>query len=362
MEQEIIKIRETVGKGTRGGDYFYIAEGNELVHINEYAIRRGLGKYDDELVYEVPLNRLSEKVLYRFKFANTGNWHLSKCTGDNFDDDGRLKNIQILDNYDELRHLKFRIKSQTLRGMITQFWQLFIPMINELKEYGRVQNFEIMLAGHQRRLEEAFNNPKKYYFAFMSLPNDGSRIRSLRNTRKWIYQIWVLKLLCEAFKVTKFKSDNSKTWWWVEQGSAISTAIGETSFGDMTFWNEFQPDKSAHMWGMFEEKRLAIRPDIIAVKGHFKYTRDFINSKNAIDIMIECKEGPFNDWKNEIESQILPYQENFRPNNFLIVSLESIPDATKIYLESRGLKVVDDLKLNSETVKTLYDTIWSGFE
>lgn len=111
------------------------------------------------------------------------------------------------------------------------------------------------------------------------------------------------------------------------------------------------------MAGMFIGNRFLIRPDIVAAKGHFERTRDFVDSKNPLELIIECKEDPFDNWKSEIESQILPYQETFKPNNFIIASLEPIPDARKGILQSRGMKVVDSLKPNSDTIRTLYSTV-----
>jgi len=50
---EIVKIREKWG-GMRGSKYFYVAEGSELIHIGEYAIK----KYPDpqrekEIIHEI---------------------------------------------------------------------------------------------------------------------------------------------------------------------------------------------------------------------------------------------------------------------------------------------------------------------
>jgi hypothetical protein len=39
MDVETVKIEEEKGRGTRGKPYFYVVEGNTLVHISEYAIR-----------------------------------------------------------------------------------------------------------------------------------------------------------------------------------------------------------------------------------------------------------------------------------------------------------------------------------
>jgi len=251
-------------------------------------------------------------------------------------------------------------KNSELIYLLTQFEQLFIPIIEEIKEYEKLMNFEIWFMGRQKRLEEAFRDFKSYYYTFMSLPKDTSRIKSLKVIRRWIYQLWILKLLCEVIEVYKFKEHergNEPPFWWIEQGSDVSTCVAESPYGDITFWLEFQPNKIAHMIGIFSEKRIPIRPDIVIAKGYFKRTEDFINSGNSIDIIIECKEDPFDAWKKEIETQIFPYIELFKPRKFIIASLEPVPEATKEHLKTYGIEIIDNLKPKSKNIEVLYSTI-----
>ena len=359
MSEEIIKIEE-IKKGTRGGRYVYVVEGNKLIHINEYAIR--IYEYRDILIYEVPKNKLMEKTIYCFGFLRSGNAFLIKCKIDDFED-GYPKNYEyfsmLKDKLHELQNLEYHIKDSKLISLLIQFEQLFIPMIKEIKVYEKVMNFEIRFMGRQRRLEEAFRDFKSYYYTFMSLPKDTSRIKSLKVIRRWIYQLWILKLLCEAIEVYKFKEHKSdrSSFWWIEQGSDVSTCVAESSYGDITFWLEFQPNKIAHMIGIFSEKRIPIRPDIVIAKGYFKRTEDFINSGNSIDIIIECKEDPFDAWKKEIETQIFPYIELFKPRKFIIASLEPVPEATKEHLKAYGIEIIDNLKPKSKNIEVLYSTI-----
>ena len=77
--KEIVEIREEIGRGTRGGPYVYVVEGNELVHVSEYAIRKLPGKWEDEIVYEVPRDKLAGKTLYCFDFSRSGGEFLIKC-------------------------------------------------------------------------------------------------------------------------------------------------------------------------------------------------------------------------------------------------------------------------------------------
>lgn len=345
-------------RGTRGGSYVYVVEKDELVHISEYAIRTSHDEYQNQIVYEVPLEKVKGKTIYCFDFSNRGRAFLRKCKIEDFQD-GVPKTHEYFESLHERIHeitgLRFRVRDSTLTTLISEFNQFFIPMIKELRDYERSKGFEYSFMGHLARLENAFEDPKLYQFTFMSLPSDRSRISSLRNTRKWIYQLWVLKLLCECLQVSKFSYHlyEGKPYWWIEQGSDFSTCIGETPSGEFTFWLEFQPSSGAHMQGMFVDKRVAVRPDIVIVKGHFESSKDFVDSGRDIDVLIECKEDPFDMWEGEIESQILQYKENFRPKLFLVTSLKRIPVSVKSYLQSVGIEVVDDLRPGNESINIL---------
>jgi hypothetical protein len=353
-------VREEIGRGTRGGPYIYVVEGNELVHIDEYAIKRG--KHGNIIIYEVPKDKVAGKVIYCFDFSRSGGAFLRKCRIEDFEDGlpKRYEYLELIRNRaHEISDLRFRIKNPTLSSLLREFEQLFILMIYEIKEYQKIRNFEISFMGYEERLRDAFENFKAYYFTFMSLPKDRSRINSLKVTRRWIYQIWILKLICEVLQVSRFKVHEyeGRPYWWIEQGSDLSTAIGETPFGDLTFWIEFQPSRYAHMAGMFVGRRVPIRPDIVVAKGCFKWTEEFVNSKKPIDLIVECKENPFNEWKGEIQSQIIPYKEFFKPNNFIIASLELTPDVTKRMLENRGINVIDNLRPKSENIRIFSELI-----
>jgi hypothetical protein len=107
---------------------------------------------------------------------------------------------------------------------------------------------------------------------------------------------------------------------------------------------------------MFAGRRVPVRPDIVVARGSFERTEEFVESENAIDLLVECKEDPFDSWKREIESQILPYRQIFKPNNLILVSLEHIPEDVRGKLEDQGIKAVDNLK-SEDNVKAFYDAV-----
>jgi len=352
-------VRERM-RGTYGGLYIYVVEGNELVHISEYAITKK--EHENVIIYEVPEDKLIGKQLYCFDFSRRGGAFLIKCEIEDFEE-GHLKRGEsglLSERFHEIRDLKFRIKDPELQLLLTQFNAVIKPMIRELKEYESIRNFRILFR-HEERLSDAFSNPDAYYFTFMSLPNDRSRINSFKVTRRWIYQLWILKLLCDALEVSKFKwhEYEGKPYWRIEQGSEFSTCIAETCFGDITFWLEFQPSKGAHMIGIVypSKKRIPVRPDIVVVRGYFESVKAFLDSGKPIDLLIECKEAPYDEWRNEIDTQILDYLRKYKPKNFIVASLEAVLDSAKMRLEHEGIKVIDKLKPGNENIKTLYETV-----
>jgi len=168
MEAGTTIIREEIGRGTRGGPYVYVVDGEELVHISDYAIRRVQDEYWGVVEYEVPVGRVAGKVLYCFDFSRSGWAFLRKCKIEDFE--GGYPNPDkcrygLLKEYiHELRGLKFRVRDRELLSLIEQFKQIFVPMIQEVKRYEGEKGFEIRFGGHQVRLWEAFENPEVHYF------------------------------------------------------------------------------------------------------------------------------------------------------------------------------------------------------
>ena len=344
-------------KGTRGSKYFYVLEGDELVHISEYAIARLPGKWEDQVIYEVPLDKVSGKPIYHFSFTRSGNAFLRRSRIEDFKDGYPEKGESI--SFDEIRGFKFRVKSPKLSLLLKEFSETFALMRHELHEYAKWLNFDYSFMGHAKRIREALFDPELYYFRFMSLPKDDSRTGSIKATRRWLYQLWVLKLACECLETSEFSYHvhEGKPYWWIEQGSEYSTFIAETPWGNITAWIEFQVEKWAHLAGLFKPKRVPTRPDLVLVKGHFRTTRNFVDSKKRMDVLIECKEDPYGEWEKDADEQILPYLEVFEPRRFILASLRLVPSWVKAMLGRKGIEVVDELRPKSENIKMLRDIL-----
>jgi len=64
----------------------------------------------------------------------------------------------------------------------------------------------------------------------------------------------------------------------------------------------------------------------------------------SIDLLIECKEDPVDEWSSEVLRQIRGYLQNFRPKTFVLASLEPVPSWIKSNLERMGVKCIDSLR------------------
>ena len=79
-------------------------------------------------------------------------------------------------------------------------------------------------------------------------------------------------------------------------------------------------------------------------------------------MLVECKEDPFEEWERDIEHQIIPYYNYFRPRHFILVSLEHVPEGTKRDLEKLGIRVIDNVRPNSGTIGELKNLVHTAIQ
>ncbi|HIE23616.1 MAG TPA: hypothetical protein EYP68_05250 [Candidatus Korarchaeota archaeon] len=346
---EIIKVREK-WRGTKGGTYYYIRENNILRHISEYAINRTKvreSRRGPTIEYEVPIHRIKAKKIYEMSFTNSGYFLHSAGKYDAFLH-GKYPGIP---NYDlmkevkreELKELQIEVKNALLKKAIRELKRDYSIMIDQLKDYSKKLNFELFFAGHAQRTADIFYDLEYGLMACLSLPDDEKRLRSLETPMRWIYQLWIMKLICEALDIKKIEKDEweEKPDWWIGQGRPSPTFVA-TNFDSYSLWFEFQPSRAAHLIGLFLGKRVPIRPDIAVCKGRFRDAKEL----QKIDLIVECKNEDFDVWKEEIETQIIPYFEGFKPTNMILVSMKQIPVTFKQKLEKVGIRAIGNLAPN----------------
>ncbi len=59
-----------------------------------------------------------------------------------------------------------------------------------------------------------------------------------------------------------------------------------------------------------------------------------------IDLLIECKEQEFGKWKNDVENQIIPYMETYKPNKMVVISAFSVPENVISKLKEKWITTI----------------------
>ncbi|WP_016730009.1 hypothetical protein [Saccharolobus islandicus] len=347
MLKKIARINE---RGTHNAvEYYYVLDQEVLKPLSEYVIKK---EYDELYEYFiVDDNRLKGKPIIEFLFANNGYLLAREYTIDDFNEKGNPDFNKGIDVNPLYFCEKFMLRPNSKREY-EEFKNKYIPMIREIKEYISKMGVEILFAGHQLRVEEAF----RYECPIGCLAEYGGVTRCLRNVKRWIYQLWVMKLVFEAIDVKQFlsKSFDGKPYIWLEQGNPMPATEVFTPYGTATFWFEFQFSKGAHGIGLLEGRKISVRPDIVFMKGEVKEYYNpqiLLNSISGKNIIIECKEEEYSEWGNKIISQINDYRAIYNPKYLIVTSLKSSP---KI---KNADETFSNLQLGSKEVERFKDYI-----
>jgi hypothetical protein len=330
------KAKEIIEKwsGTRGSYYYYVVEDKTLRHISNYSIyttstKELTGRKAEIKRYIVPMNTFNKTVL-EFSFSNSGYLYIT-----NIRTRESINEEEIATNY------SFEIKDKSFESMVILFKKSFLKMVEEVRNYSIQLNFEICFFGKARRVNEAFKNPQLLFVSLMALPSDESRKMSLNNVMRWIYQLWVLDLICESLECESFE----KGYWRIEQGKPYPTCILNTPKGNFSIWFEPQIGEMEHLKKIFTRKREFVRPDLIICKGEY----EDLSKVPSIDLLIECKHDEPSKWEKEVVDQLISYKEYFKPKVCMLVSFYEVPSYLKKELISNGVSVKDKLSIDALT-------------
>ncbi|MGC8544156.1 MAG: hypothetical protein ACP5NQ_09450, partial [Vulcanisaeta sp.] len=323
--------------------------------------------------------------IYIFSFSRSGYGFVIKCPpGDyvNPMDYMRCGSRSIEDTIsDWLNGVNFRIRSPELRELLNELFSEFVAMANEVKKYWRSIGGELSFGGHAPRLVEFFNNPRVYYFTELSIPGDSGRIRGIKTTMSLIYENWVATKIAEALDTrglirrsweTGELFINKPVTVWFEQGGETSYAILDTPYGAFTMWLEFQVDPAIHVFPNPEliresdkiiipighkHRRRAVRPDIVIARSKFDSVGDLVKSGKEIDVLIECKVLPYEDWKGDIDGQVIPYVKQFKPKKAILVTRYAVPSSVKMKLNNNGVEVIENIRPGGSGIAKLRDVM-----
>lgn len=77
--------------------------------------------------------------------------------------------------------------------------------------------------------------------------------------------------------------------------------------------------------------------------------------------MIECKNEDFYAWRREIEEQVIPYVEKYKPHKMVLESMKTVPQKAKNDIEHVGINVIDNLSPGNQSAITSFKEICKKF-
>lgn len=359
-----ITLHESHGGLSRSGEYYFIVEGNRLIHISYYAVfQRRL--YEDMVEYTIDLDRLRGKKVVEIRASNSGifcNAYIYPAEDLPLKYDQRREERQPLSylNDFEFAHLTDGEK----RFLQTDWRQYYIPMIEELRMFSATAksiNPDFPYVFLTRLIACQIEGQANYPLSFLIPYSEYARGRSLEGLSKEIHQLWVVTRIITELARLKWLNDIYLNF---EQSSYRAIASFYCKDGLCSLWYEFDMNPHTMCKGMlwyrstsdmlreFYERvkvvlirrrlrRIPLRPDIAILRGG--ESCDELVEGFKVKMIIECKNQDYEYWSKDINDQVVPYKEIFQPDIVVLVSLKKIPDHIKAWLEKYGIIIVDEV-------------------
>jgi hypothetical protein len=354
----IIEVRE-FHEGLRGGDYYFVVDDRRLIHISRYALSER--KSHGISWYRVDTERIKDKTIIEFSSRAEGLignvfaslppskvdiWIFPAEELSNRDKKGaRNLPITIINEY-ELAHLEAKEKS-----FLNEWDKYYKPMLNYIKreviERGGKLLATVILYLH-------IVNDLKYPVSFLIPYSEKARFMHLNDLTKEIHQAWIVTRILREFTSQHLMLSFEKSSW-------FPIAIVD----DYAMWYEFDLDpermfdgipRRKNILSQFMEmaiykracevkkrlglKSLPLKPDIVFT--YAKEPREFTRNP-AIKLLIECKNFDYSSWERDVENQVKPYMEIFRPEHMAVASLKPVPQDVKKALACYGIDVIDNV-------------------
>jgi hypothetical protein len=347
MSSYTVRICELL-EGLHGGVYYFIIEGNKLVHISRYGVTRM--RSSKVACYDIDLNRLKGKTIIEVMSASiSGYIDIWMYPAEDLTVDQSIRRKQILpitiiNNY-ELTYLNEKEKL-----FLNEWNKHYKAMLNYIRKEviekgGRIIS-TLSIIIH-------IENDLKYPTSFLIPYSNNARFKSLSGLTKQIYQIWIIiRILREFTSINRtfiFKQSPYSPIEWIDNYSLwYEFDLNPHTMCNGMLWHtsSISPhlkrilSKAMELKNKGLTERLALRPDIV-----FTYAKDcneFMQNP-AIKLIIECKNTDYTYWEKDINRQIKPYVEIFEPEYMLIASLKPVPSYIKRDLQRYSIHVIDNV-------------------
>jgi len=373
-----ITVHESHAGLSSSSEYHYVVEGNRLVHISHYAVSQKR-IFEDMVEYAIDLSKLQGKKIIEIRSSNSGifcNAYIYPAEDLMLDFSQRREEKQplsFLNNF-ELTHLTYHEKV-----FLQKEWrQYYVPMIEELrtlltilKNLNRESPYVILT----RLIACQIDSQANYPLSFLIPYSKNARRKSLEALTKEIHQLWVTThILMELNRLGKLE----KVYLNFEQSSYYAIASFCCRDGLCSLWYEFDMNPHTMCEGMLWYKeasaelrnfykhvedilrrrrlrRVPLRPDIAIIHGGAKC--DELAQGFKVKLIIECKNWEYMYWAKDIDRQVIPYKEIFKPDIMVLASLKKVPQYAKNMLSRYGITVIDEVHPRGKGLKELLKLI-----
>mgnify|MGYP001626279947 CR=1 FL=1 len=362
----LVKVREFHRGLSGSSSYFYVLDGNRLVHISQYAVSTHRVS-SDCVEYLVDLGRVGGKQVVEISSTNSG----LICSAWVFPGEDLALEFSSRRVYEVslgfLNKFDFAYLSNNERLFLVGEWrQYYLRMVNAIRELVSFLNGHGVSVYLQNLVGCQVSSEANYPLSFL-IPYSGNvRRKSLENLCKQIHQVWIaLRILAEFIDSTELATGfDKRAFISFEQSSYHPLYTIRCGFNKYSLWYEFDTNPHTMCRGMLwytqcpalkdyydrvktylesaKAERAPLRPDFVVLRNRSN-CEDICFKGLETAIVIECKNQDYTYWRNQIDSQIIPYDKIFQPNAIVLASMKSIPKNVKTSLESYGLIVVDEV-------------------
>lgn len=343
---DICEIWDEPKAKTRRRNFNYFEDGGLLHHVSRYASRTYIKREGGSVytVFEVSLERIKGKDLYHFSFTNSGGFTVYEIGSSELrkpEKPGRYERDRKDIGIKEVRQLAFNIESQRTNSNIAKIYDIFLPMIEEIREFQTDLRMGPIVTSE--RVSDFLRDEKWGLASCLCHLKEQGRNRCLNVVCRLIYSLWTLMMLHKSLKSVKIERG-----WSTEQGSKYPASIfvnpknkSYTCWFEPQIIQEVPEEYKGPLSALFEGAVAWKRTNLLVAKGR----KDSIDEVEQFDMLISCKISPFDTWwKNGdvIADHLLPYKQLFPSKKNVIVSLHEIPNLGSKSMEEIGFVVIEN--------------------
>jgi hypothetical protein len=360
MKFEKVKIVES-HRGFKGGEYYFVVDGNKLFHISYFASERKVekvGRKEKEVTYQIDLRKIKGKNTIEISSTNSRYTFAYILPSEDLQFEYGKRRRKVLP-LEALNEYEITWLDKDEKEFLNEWNNFYKPMISYIKE-----NTENIYSSEL--VETHLKNNLKYPLSFF-LPAKNARRKSIEVLTRNIHQIWVCVRILKEFVSKRLEL-------YFIQSSIEPLAIiknyglwfefdlnPHTMFGGELWYRDNVPTKIKEIFERVEKikdkyklSKIPLRPDIVLT--YAKNRNEFFEDP-SIKLIIECKNFEYKFWKKDIEKQVIPYVEIFNPEEVILASLKPIPLFVKNKLANFNIHVIDNVYPNGCGEKELIDCI-----